>query len=79
PNSPWYQHKMEKEDITDIARALYEDDHVFLIYQVVDFDTRDFLDDYYAEHFPGTSLKVVDTFTSSNGFVYEIIHGENES
>ena len=46
---------------------------VYIIYQQVDFDTRDFLDYYFEEHFPETKIEVVDTFVSSNGFVYEIL------
>ena len=73
PNSPWYREKMERFGITDVAEALLTNEHVFILYQQVDFDTRDFLDDYFDEHYPGTELKVVDEFASSNGFHYEVL------
>ena len=73
PNSPWYREKMEHFGITDVAEALLNNEHVFILYQQVDFDTRDFLDDYFDEHYPGTELKVVDEFASSNGFHYEVL------
>ena len=38
-----------------------------------DFDTRDFLDYYFEEHFPGSKIILADTFKTSNGFVYEIL------
>lgn len=79
PGSPWYRHKLEAHGITDIAGALLEKENVFILYQQVDFDTRDFLDDYFEEHFPGTKIRVVDTFTSSNGFCYEVLKPEREA
>lgn len=73
PNSPWYNNKMREWGIDDPAKALLEKENVFIVYQEVDFDTRDFLDYYFEEHYPGTSIEVVDTFVSSNGFKYEIL------
>lgn len=73
PNSPWYRHKLERHGITDVAGALLSNEHVFILYQQVDFDNRDFLDAYFAEHYPGTEIRAVDTFTSSNGFRYEVL------
>ena len=78
PNSPWYQHKLKAHGITDISGALLEKDNVFILYQQVDFDTRDFLDDYFQEHYHGTKIKVVDTFDSSNGFHYEVLKAVRE-
>ena len=72
PNSPWYNNKMRAWGIDDPGESLIEKDNVYIVYQQVDFDTRDFLDYYFEEHFPGTHIEVVDTFVSSNGFVYEI-------
>ena len=73
PNSPWYNNKMKEWGIDSPAEALLEKDNVYIVYQEVDFDTRDFLDYYFEEHYPGTSIEVVDTFVSSNGFKYEIL------
>ncbi len=73
PNSPWYNNKMKEWGIDNPAEALLEKDNVYIVYQEVDFDTRDFLDYYFDEHYPGTSIEVVDTFVSSNGFKYEIL------
>ena len=73
PNSPWYDNKMKAWGIDDPGEALLEKDNVFIMYQNVDFDTRDFLDYYFEEHFPGSRIEVKDTFTSSNGFVYEVL------
>jgi hypothetical protein len=73
PNSPWYNNKMKEWGIDSPAEALLEKDNVYIVYQEVDFDTRDFLDYYFDEHYPGTSIEVVDTFESSNGFKYEIL------
>lgn len=76
PNSPWYKHKLENAGIKNAAEGLIEKDNVYIIYQQVDFDTRDFLDYYYSEHFPGSEIRLVDSFTTSNGFVYEILKPE---
>ena len=73
PNSPWYNNKMKDWGFETPTEGLLEKDNVYIIYQQVDFDTRDFLDYYFEEHFPGTKIEVVDTFVSSNGFVYEIL------
>lgn len=73
PNSPWYNNKMKAWGFDTPTEGLLEKDNVYIIYQQVDFDTRDFLDYYFEEHFPGTKIEVVDTFESSNGFVYEIL------
>jgi hypothetical protein len=64
---------MKEWGIDNPAEALLEKDNVYIVYQEVDFDTRDFLDYYFEEHYPGTSIEVVDTFESSNGFKYEIL------
>ena len=73
PNSPWYNNKMKAWGFDTPTSGLLEKDNVYIVYQQVDFDTRDFLDYYFEEHFPGTKIEVVDTFESSNGFVYEIL------
>ena len=73
PNSPWYNNKMKSWGIDDPAESLLEKDNVYILYQQVDFDSRDFLDYYFDEHFPGTKIETVDTFESSNGFVYEVL------
>ncbi len=73
PQSPWYNNKMKAWGIDSPSEALLEKDNVYLVYQQVDFDTRDFLDDYFADHYPGSTVKVEDTFVSSNGFTYEIL------
>ncbi len=72
-NSPWYKRKLEENGIKNVAADLIEKDNFYIVYQQVDFDTRDFLDYYFDEHFPGAQLNPVDSFTSSNGFVYEIL------
>jgi len=73
PNSPWYNDKLKEAGIEDVDEGLIENDNVYLIYQQVDFDTRDFLDHYFEEHFPGTQIETEDVFVSSNGFTYEIL------
>lgn len=78
PNSPWYDEKLRSWGIEDVGAALIDKKDVYLIYQPVDFDTRDFLDDYYAEHYPGSRLRVVDRFVASNGMEYEILKGYRE-
>ncbi len=72
-NSPWYKHKLEENGIKNVGADLIEKDNFYIIYQQVDFDTREFLDYYFDEHFPGAHIDQVDSFTSSNGFVYEIL------
>ena len=73
PGSPWYNNKLKAWGINDASDALVNKDNVYIIYQPVDYDTRDFLDNYFEDHIPGYELQVVETFTSSNGFVYEIL------
>ena len=73
--SPWYDKVFDKLGITDAGEALITDDRVFLLYQEVDFDSWDFLERYYEEHYPGSELRVVDEFVTSNGTKYDIIKG----
>ena len=73
PLSPWYNHKLESYGITDPDNDLLNKDNVYILYQTVDFDTREFLDKYFTDHEELSSIEVIDTFTSSNGFNYEIL------
>lgn len=73
PNSPWYAEKLRRFGISDVAGDLLTKENLYILYQQVDFDERDFLDDYFEEHFPGTTIEKVDEFVSSNGFRYEIL------
>ena len=73
PKSPWYNNKMKEWGFDSPTEGLLERDNVYILYQQVDFDTRDFLDYWFEEHFPGSRIEVKDTFTSSNGFVYEVL------
>jgi hypothetical protein len=73
PKSPWYNNKMKAWGFDSPTEGLLERDNVYILYQQVDFDTRDFLDYWFEEHFPGSRIEVKDTFTSSNGFVYEVL------
>lgn len=75
PKSPWYDKVFAQLGITDAGAALITDDRVFLLYQEVDFDSWDFLERYYGEHYPGSELRVVDEFVTSNGTKYDIIKG----
>lgn len=75
-NSPWYNGKLKAHGIDDPAVSLIERDDLYIIYQVDNVENRDFLDEYFEEHFPGTIINKADEFVSSNGFVYEILSVE---
>ncbi len=77
-NSPWYNDKLKAHGIEDPAVSLVERDDLYIIYQVDNTGSRDFLDEYFEEHFPGTKINKADEFVSSNGFVYEILSVEKE-
>lgn len=69
-NIPLYNEKLKKHGITDPAKALAERDDLFIIYQEYDGGSWEFLNNYFKEHFPGTSLEIADKLTTTNGFVY---------
>ncbi len=75
PHSPWYDTVFADLGITDVGEALISHENVYLLYQEVDFDSWDFLERYYEEHYPGSFLRVVDEFTASNGTKYDVIKG----
>lgn len=75
PKSPWYDKVFEQLGITDAGEALITHENIYLLYQEVDFDSWDFLNYYYEEHYPGSELRVVDEFIASNGTKYDIIKG----
>lgn len=72
-SSPWYDNKLKEKGISNPATALMERDDLFIVYQVTDGYSRDFLDDFYSEHYPGSRIEKADELISSNGFVYEIL------
>lgn len=72
-NSPWYNNKLKAEGIDDPAIALIERDDLYIIYQVTDGYTRDFLDEYFEEHFPGAKVEKTYELVTTNGFVYEFL------
>ncbi|MCR4618609.1 MAG: hypothetical protein K5669_10570 [Lachnospiraceae bacterium] len=72
-NSPWYNDKLEAHGIVDPSISLLERDDLFIIYQISEGYDRTFLDDYFDEHFPGSTVEKVDELITSNGFVYEIL------
>lgn len=72
-NSPWYKHKLERHGIENPAQAIINRDDIFIIYQVTDLYSRDYLDDLFEEHYPGTVVEKVDELVTSNGFVYEFL------
>jgi hypothetical protein len=72
-NSPWYNNKLAANGIDDPGQALVARDDLYIIFQVGEGYNRDFLDDYFEEHYPGSKVEKVTEFLSSNGFVYEIL------
>lgn len=75
PHSPWYDAKFERQGIADPARALYEDPEVFVVFMNTEGINYDYLTDFYAENYPGVSLKVVDTVDVSNDLQFLILKG----
>lgn len=72
-NSPWYNEKLAKHCITDPAKDLIEKDNVYFIYQHVENDSMEFMEDFYEEHYPGVEFVSVDKVITSNNFYYEIL------
>ncbi|MBP5599416.1 MAG: hypothetical protein J6X48_03965 [Lachnospiraceae bacterium] len=72
-NSPWYNSKLNAHEIKDPGQSLIDRDDLFIIYQPSEGYSRDYLDDYFDEHYPGSKISVADEFTSSNGMYYEIL------
>ena len=55
--------------------SLYEDPEVFVVFMNTEGINYDYLTDFYAENYPGVSLKVVDTVDVSNDLQFLILKG----
>ena len=75
PHSPWYDAKFERQGITDPAEALFEDLNVFVVFMNTEGIRYDYLEDFYAENYPGVTLEVTDTVDVSNDLQFLILKG----
>ena len=78
PHSPWYDEKFERAGIADPAAALYRDPNVFAVFMNTEGTGYGYLQDYYAENYPGVSLEIVETVDVSNGIQFFILKGYPE-
>lgn len=78
PHSPWYDAKFERAGISDPAAALYEDPNVYVVFMNTEDTGHAYLEDFYAENYPGVTLKIVDRVEVSNGLEFLILKGYKE-
>lgn len=76
--SPWYEKKLEKQDITDPALSLCEDPSVYAVFMDTEETNYEYLENFYAENYPGVRLRVVETVDTKNGISFLILKGYPE-
>ena len=72
-SSPWYNHKLAEKGINNPAQSIIERDDILIIYQVTDGYSRDFLQDFFDEHYPGAEVVKEDELSTSFGITYEFL------
>lgn len=76
--SPWYEKKLEKRGIKDPAASLYEDPSVYAVFMDTEETDYEYLENFYAENYPGIHLKVVETVETKNGISFLLLKGYPE-
>lgn len=72
-SSPWYNHKLEEKGIKNPAQSLIEREDILIIYQVTDGYSRDFLQDFFDDHYPGAVVDKEDELSTAFGITYEFL------
>lgn len=72
-SSPWYNHKLEEKGINNPAQSIIEREDILIIYQVPDGYSRDFLQDFFDDHYPGAVVDKEDELSTAFGITYEFL------
>lgn len=76
--SPWYEKKMEKEQIADPAAALCEDPFVYAVFMNTEDTGYGYLEAFYAENYPDVRLEEVETVDAGGGVSFVILNAVPE-
>ncbi len=76
--SPWYEKKLEKEQIADPAAVLYEDSSVYAVFMNTEETGYDYLEAFYAENYPDVRLEEVETVDAGGGISFVILNAVPE-
>lgn len=76
--SPWYEKKLTAKGISDPATALYENPSVYAVFMNTGETNYDYLKEFYAENYPGVTLKVTETVDAGGGLSFLILKGYPE-
>ncbi len=76
--SPWYDKKLKQKGILDPASALYENPSVHAVFMNTEETGYGYLEDFYAENYPGVSLEVTETVDAGNGLSFLIVNAVSE-
>ena len=76
--SPWYEKKLEKEQIADPAAALYEYPFVCAVFMNTEETGYDYLEAFYAENHPDVHLEEVETVDAGGGISFIILNAVQE-
>ncbi len=76
-HSPWYTAKFERQQIPEekAAAALYDNPNVYAVFMDTPETGYEYLQDFYAENYPGVSLETLDTVNTSNDITFFILKG----
>lgn len=72
--SPWYEKKLEKEQIADPAAALCEDPFVYAVFMNTEETGYGYLEAFYAENYPDVRLEEVETVDAGGGISFVILN-----
>lgn len=77
--SPWYEKKLEKEQIADPAAALCEDPFVYAVFMNTEETGYGYLEAFYAENYPDVRLEEVETVDAGGGVSFVILNAVPEN
>lgn len=72
-NSPWTDVIRQNQGFTTFEQATLERDNVFFVFQNEPDTPYTYLEDYYRDKHPETTIEVYDTFTTSTGVEFLIL------
>ncbi len=77
-NSPWTDSILQQYGYSSYEAAALEQNNVFFVFMNTEQTNYDYLNDYFNEISPGSSLKVADTVQCSNGIEFNILQVQFE-
>ncbi len=72
-NSPWTDSIAARYDITSYEEAAVTRDNVYFVFMNAQATDYAYLEEYFQSRYPHTSMKVCDTFTTTNGLEFQIL------